>query len=961
MRPQKLVMSAFGSYAGRTEIDFSRQEKGLFMIAGDTGAGKTTIFDAITYALYNQTSGGERNGNMMRSQYAAPEVPTYVEFTFAYAGAVYQIRRNPDYRVQKTLKNGKTKEQKVASAVELVLPDGSVFPEKKTATDEKIVEIIGLTADQFTQIVMIAQGDFLKLLYTKTDDRKMIFSRLFQTEPYYRIQENLRRRSLALDEAIGENARAMEQERARVLLPREELKELPLKEAVEQIRQWEKECKTALEGKRKALDEKKEQLARAEEGNRLFVSLEKCRERQVRLEEERASEEERKAAIEASLRAEKVNAWERAWLEKRAEREMSLRALAELETWLCNAGIEFQKKEILLKELTEQNREYTKKTERELHKIEESLPTYLALAQALEEEKEARVSYMGMLQSFRQNLQQKENALKLLSGEYETCKKEQEAAGILWQQSVENAALAARRYEEIYRCFLEEQAGILAEQLVAGEPCPVCGALEHPRPARLPEEAVSEADVKAAKQEREAAEQKRDEAYQRFGEWKVRRQQLQLRLEQETKEYQERVRIQEETMRGQEALWTEQREAGAVTLQAAPSEDVEPEQLEAGRRDWQECVKETARMREGLLYPDEKSARAAMQKLIEDLKKRENALAKTAKETEALKEELAVRQGRRAQEEEKEKSLQKECQKAEQAFAKALNAAKFDSEEEYHNAVLTEQKRHSLERASREYQEKWQENQGQLAALGKATAGKEPVDTATLREEIAGGEKERRQLENERLSLHTAYATDCSVLEHCQGYLEREQQLKEEDWVVKSLSKTANGRLSGSAKIDFETYIQRQYFKKIIHEANKRLLTMSGHQFILKLKEGTSAGRRSNEGLDLSVYSLVTNSERDIKTLSGGESFLAALAMALGLSDIAIRQAGAVHLDMMFIDEGFGSLDEQARKQAIEVLEHLAGENRLVGIISHVTELKEQIDHKLMVSRTDKGSHVVWE
>lgn len=206
-----------------------------------------------------------------------------------------------------------------------------------------------------------------------------------------------------------------------------------------------------------------------------------------------------------------------------------------------------------------------------------------------------------------------------------------------------------------------------------------------------------------------------------------------------------------------------------------------------------------------------------------------------------------------------------------------------------------------------------------------------------------------------------AHETDASVLQNCKHYIEERQKLLEKDAVIKSLYRTANGRLSGSAKIDFETYVQRQYFKEMIYEANKRLLTMSGHQYILKLKETASSGRKSNEGLDLSVYSLVTDSERDIRTLSGGESFLAALAMALGMSDVAIRKAGAVHLDMMFIDEGFGSLDEQARRQAIAVLQNLAGKERLVGIISHVTELKEQIENRLVVTRDDAGSRAVWE
>ena len=216
MRPVKLLLSAFGSYATKTMIDFEQARQGIFLITGDTGSGKTTIFDAITYALYGETSGGMRSGSMMRSQYAAEDEKTYVEFSFEYRGDVYQIRRNPEYRITKHLKNGKIKEQKVAAAVELTLPDGMVFPGKKKETDEKIAELIGLDVKQFTQIAMIAQGDFLKLLYTKTEERKLIFSRIFQTTLYYRVQEELKKRFFALDEKLSYNRQAILQETARI-------------------------------------------------------------------------------------------------------------------------------------------------------------------------------------------------------------------------------------------------------------------------------------------------------------------------------------------------------------------------------------------------------------------------------------------------------------------------------------------------------------------------------------------------------------------------------------------------------------------------------------------------------------------------------------------------------------------------------------------------------------------------
>ena len=320
-----------------------------------------------------------------------------------------------------------------------------------------------------------------------------------------------------------------------------------------------------------------------------------------------------------------------------------------------------------------------------------------------------------------------------------------------------------------------------------------------------------------------------------------------------------------------------------------------------------------------------------------------------------------MRRGQLKQEQEKYKSCERVCDQAKEAYAKQLADSSFADEEAYKQAYLPERSRERLERESREYREKCTLTEGQLVTWEKALKGKEKQDTSELKVKLQEVQQAAKQLERRKMQLHAAHQTNRAVLENSRNYMESDARLAEEDMVVKSLYRTAGGKLSGSAKIDFETYIQRQYFKQIIHEANKRLLTMSGQQFMLKLKEESDVGKRSNEGLDLSVYSLVTDSERDVKTLSGGESFMAALSMALGLSDIVGKNAGGIQMDMLFIDEGFGSLDANSRNQAIEVLQQLSGGKRMVGIISHVTELKEQIDHKLVVTRSDKGSRVNWE
>ena len=927
MKPLKLTMSAFGSYAGKNVIDFTGQQ-GIFLITGDTGAGKTTIFDAITYALYNQTSGGERNGNMMRSQYAQPETETYVELEFLYRGQTYRVRRNPDYKITKTLKNGKIREQKVPHSVELTLPDGTVFPEKKNATDAKIIEILGLTADQFSQIVMIAQGDFLKLLYTKSDERKMIFSKLFRTDIYWKIQENLRRKSMEMDERIQENDRAFEQEKSRIiLLPESE--ELPLDELVERLRERLKDALKEQNLRRANVEELNKKITKYEEINKLFRSLEKIRQTGKELEARQAESKERRQQIENALKADKVLVAEQQNLRQQQEVEQSAQAIAKMTETLANDQEMFETLKTQQQEAEAEQKREAADIQKKMLALEQSFPSYEALQNARSEEQQAKKVWEDLGKTSEESFHKKKAGIAALKEQQKQQEQVVEQTKKNWEQTSLSASESAKHYEHMYEAFLKEQAGILAENLSAGCPCPVCGSTVHPDPAKLSDHAVTELEVEQAKKTRAAAEEKRDMAYAAFEAEKTEKQKLAQAVEKE--------------------------EADFVLAQT-----IAKQQRKEAEQNYVSLQKIAEQIREKLVYPslaEAKKQYAAMQKALEAA---EQEIERKRQKVSELAEAMNTLKGQKLAEEENQKTAKKLAAKTEKEYAKLLEKSGFVSEETYHLAILPERSRSKLEREEKEYESQCLRQQSEQKLLEKQVSGKTYTDTTELNEQLKAEKQALKEAEKTYMELHTAYENDRAVLQNCAVYLEKGKKLESEDQVIKSLSKTANGRLSGSAKIDFETYIQRQYFKQIIHEANKRLLTMSNHQFILKLKEEANTGRKTNEGLDLSVYSLVTDSERDVKTLSGGESFLAALAMALGLSDIVERSAGAIHPDMMFIDEGFGSLDAQSRQQAIEVLGELAGDSRMVGIISHVTELKEQIDRKLVVSRTDKGSRAVW-
>lgn len=934
MRPVKLLLSAFGSYATKTMIDFEQARQGIFLITGDTGSGKTTIFDAITYALYGETSGGMRSGSMMRSQYAAEDEKTYVEFSFDYRGDVYQIRRNPEYRITKHLKNGKIKEQKVAAAVELTLPDGMVFPGKKKETDEKIAELIGLDVKQFTQIAMIAQGDFLKLLYTKTEERKLIFSRIFQTTLYYRVQEELKKRFFTLDEKLSYNRQAILQETARIRCMDPEQKEqlrglgehtlLPVEEycaltgeICRRGKKEEKEEQKKLETVQGAVRELTGALAKALEQKKLKEQLTEAQtqladqeQRGTLLAEAKQKTAEERKRQEPELLEQQVatkQALERfdALEEKVKAEQKAKEALAAAK----EAFAALEEKEKKLKEMYELSQQKLQQLQNTESRLAEAREKERICAQSRQEIRELRE---GSRQWEREQKKEQDCRERLLFAE-------QEAKRLIY------------RYETDYEQFLFAQAGILAEHLNDGEPCPVCGATEHPKPAKLSAGAPSEACIRKEKEESEQAKKGREQCHLAFVAQGEKTQAAKNRCEEQWKRCVEALKAQEQDVTDAAGQMPDTGQIEALLKQAGKLEAEAHEKAEAARKE------DLARIQLQKQAEEQKEQLAALAAEVETERKAETSLElawlEKQKERAVWQETLVYADKKEA--EDVKNSLE--------ARLKALQEAETLAQQAYH-----------------EWEKTCSLLRGTIAAGEKALKEGKEEDPEALREALEEKSGLQKAAEKRLAELHSENGVNEAVLTELKKYAAQRKDMEQEAAVLETLSKTANGRLGGMAKLDLETYVQRQYFRQIIAQANRRLVVMSQGQFVLKLKDSESAGKSKNEGLDLSVYSLVTDTVRDVKTLSGGEAFMAALSMALGLSDIVQRTAGAVHLDMMFIDEGFGSLDDGAREQAIRVLRDLAGENGVVGIISHVAELKDGIEKKLIVKKTERGSTVSW-
>ncbi len=906
MRPIKLKISGFGPYAGTTEIDFTELgSNGLYLITGDTGAGKTTIFDAIAYALYGEPSGENRKVSMLRSMYASPDIPTEVELTFRCSGKDYRIRRNPEYERPKKSGKGTTKE---TAKQELCCPGKDPITKQKEV-DAAIREIIGIDGEQFSQIAMIAQGEFRKLLKAGTEQRSAIFRNVFKTERFQKLQDKLKEeyKKVSIDQADAQ--KSIGQYVCGVLtVDGSRLQLAPqIEETMEAIQEMLHADGIRMQVLEAELEMVEAQLVSINAELQTAQELETARKKLAQAREARA------AAMETE---EKLLAEQEAALSKEPEIQAKTREIAAIEAQLPKYAQLDTLRYSTQRLQTQMNTDATDLTtvQTALAATGEKLETLKAKLSALSGAGEKKLT----LEAEKKEKGMRKDDLSELScalAELET--KHQALLDAQKQYQADSIACEKARqiYEQKYRAYLDEQAGILAETLEEGTPCPVCGSVHHPDPAVMTADAPTKKQLDTLQKAMEAARKTAESSSRAAGD--------------------------------QKAALEEKTEQAAVKVAAL-----------LGHRDLQQAVKDIQAEMDGLngSIKDLDAQISAEEKKISRRKKLEETLI-PAEETAHKNADQQIREieGRitanNAALTEQSKQLDS-CQ-AELAYA-SENAA-------IHAKALLENQCAALRTAIKAAETALQGNkdarsrlEGQIEELTSQLEGKAELDTQSLRNHSAELTRKKNGLAAEEKTIHTRKLTNQTALDNIRSKAAELSQLTAKMKWIGTLNQTANGDLKGKEKIKLETYIQMTYFDQVLSRANQRLRIMSGGQYELVRKK-TAADTRSQAGLDIDVKDYYNGTIRDAASLSGGESFMASLALALGLSDEIQLSAGGVQIDTMFVDEGFGSLDEGTLQQAMKALTSLAQDNRMVGIISHVAELKERIDKQILVTKEKSG------
>lgn len=905
MKPLNLVMSAFGPYAGRVEIPFETLGgEGLYLITGDTGAGKTTIFDAITFALFGEASGQVRESGMFRSQYANPKTPTFVKLTFLYHGKSYKITRNPEYVRPKERGEGTTVQK--ADAV-LEFPDGRSPVTKASEVTRAVEQLIGLDYRQFTQIAMIAQGDFQKLLLAGTAQRGEIFRQIFHTGIYQQIQYRLKDEVKRCWKDYDESLRSIDQHMSGAICVEDPVLEMEWKELKKEGFRGKMErglellnqmLESQLVDSQNLQKQQKQVEERLEETNQLLGKISQYHAIARDLEEQSgrlhalrdtlpALEQEEKQAAEGVA--------QKAILEEQLQKQKTLldqlRKIQELTKQLKQTEQKKQQQDQICsdgEDKRQEAREWLRKARAEQEAVKDA-------GQQLEASK-------NRLEQTRKELEEQKRHKEAISSwkvQLETIQKK-------YQKAAKERDLLREEYQQLEHTFLDAQAGLLAKNLEEGKACPVCGSIHHPHLAvfegRIPEK--QELDQKREEMTKAAEKaQKYSGDAGHIRELIDGEENLLLTPEEEQKLLENQKIFQQQVMQASHSL-----ERKKKLEQQIPFIEQKTEELE-----------------QNMAHAREDAVR--LQTQVEEL-------------------------SRRAEEQKKEA----------EEIARAYEITSLEETSLVHQMEDQEKQIRNLEKQVTDAGKKRENYNRQEAALSAAVE--------TLRAQISDDQAQRLQVnseesvrerkatltqEKQRISqqyqdIYAAISRNSSIIQAVEKRKEDMIRAEKKYVWVKALSDTAGGTLNQKQKVELETYIQMTYFDRILRRANLRLLTMSSGQYELKRQE-TSGNKREKAGLDLNVIDHYNGTERSVKTLSGGESFQASLSLALGLSDEIQSMAGGIRLDAMFVDEGFGSLDEDALNQAINALNGLTEGNRLVGIISHVSELKDRIEKKIVVTK----------
>lgn len=1049
MKPIYIKMSAFGSYAGEETIDFTDVNGGIFLITGDTGAGKTTIFDAITYALYDQTSGGKRDGVMMRSQYAGDSVRTYVEYKFLYRGQTYLINRSPrQNRISKRRnKDGEYTMTTEVPTVTLIMPDGQPYKGNIRETNQKIVEIIGLDVNQFTQIAMIAQGDFLKLLHASSKDRKEIFAKIFNTKIYWLIEEELKRRANAIYGALEDNKKAIARELEDVqciqeskltdlwedmshFIESDSAKQLGLiKEIILEAKDKEEKINDLILINQEKMEEVNAKIGQAKDINKLFDALELAVKKKEELDSRKHEMDLIKQQIDKGRKALSVEPKEVLHLNKKKELSQCQQRIALIKAWLDDNKVKLDKLKEDKENKEEEYKKHSPKLVTKISNINELLPKYEQLdilnteIKRLEENKIKTEKMYGKVEEnitkakenkeniskeqeilggiadqhthlvhTVKNLEERKDGLKSLIDLIKQMKSLQvyySQADKDYKVADEDYELKRQEYDELSHKFIEGQASMLAATLEEGCPCPVCGSISHPNKAAGTDLLIDESRLRDGKKLMDEAFQLRQKKYEILQK-ATQKYELKRKLaEHEGKKIVDAsFNPEDANQESLEIMLTDyQKKLEAAIVERNQAKEAETKYLDnqkqlkkleevlelyhKEREESKKALNEVAvsltrtdtiisSLKEALIYESKGHALKELSATKEQLAILEEAKAKLTKEYQTMAEKFNIEQGNLISEEKSFVRLKEEEKAAEEDYHREIEKQGFSDEEEYHNALISSEKIEELSLSLQSYRDEIMENTIRLDNFLEQTKGKSRIETTELERKQTELTEIRRQLDKESKAVYGIRSRNEDIYDRLNKLVNEREKAKNSYGIISRLSDTANGKLS-RRHINFQTYIQRRYFNMILGEANKRLYTMSNNQFILKCRDMEDLSGQGEVGLDLDVYSMVNDQVRDVKTLSGGESFMAALSMALGMADIIQNTAGRIYIDTMFIDEGFGSLSDDTRTQAIKILNDLSGGKRLVGIISHVSELKAQIETKLVVTKGEKGSKARWE